>query len=335
MADAVRGLGYEVVPQMGVGGLRIDLGVVDPAAPGRFLLGIECDGATYHSTPTARDRDRLRQEILEGLGWTFHRIWSWDWVRERGSELTRLDKAIRDVIEAAEVGTGPDESTEVVEDGLRVVESVAVVDVGEAGSLEGLDWVVPYEEADISGLESGHEFHEPRSRFLLRRGLSRILDAEAPICEDRAVRLLATSQGITRRGSRVRATARELIDNMAAGNYIERRGEFLWLPDQTLESIRIPRPGLPGTRRDIEEIPPEEIDLTIRRLMEGSGSSDAASLVSQTARLFGFARTGAEIRDVIRSRVDALALGSEPSLTSDPVPTDGSLSGGVPPEAPG
>lgn len=75
----LRDHGWEVHPQVGVSGYRLDLGVVNPYAPGRYLLGVECDGATYHSAASARDRDRLRQMILEGLGWKIHRIWSTDW----------------------------------------------------------------------------------------------------------------------------------------------------------------------------------------------------------------------------------------------------------------
>lgn len=85
---------YEVVPQVGCSGFRIDLGVVDPASPGRFLLGIECDGVSYHATPTARDRDRLRQEVLERQGWRIHRIWSIDWFYRRAEEVERLRQAL-------------------------------------------------------------------------------------------------------------------------------------------------------------------------------------------------------------------------------------------------
>ena len=96
VAGEIRALGYEVVPQVGCSGFRIDIGVVDPAEPGRFLLGVECDGATYHSAATARDRDRLRQQILEQLGWRIHRIWSPDWVTRREGEIRRLRQAIED-----------------------------------------------------------------------------------------------------------------------------------------------------------------------------------------------------------------------------------------------
>ena len=82
--------GYSVVPQVGVAGFFIDLAVKHPTLPGKFLLGIECDGAAYHSGRSARDRDRLRQEILENLGWKIHRIWSTDWFKNRAAEKSRL-----------------------------------------------------------------------------------------------------------------------------------------------------------------------------------------------------------------------------------------------------
>src|SRR4030043_118253 len=94
VAAEIRSLGYEVVPQVGYRGFRIDLGVIEPAEPGRYLLGVECDGATYHSAYTARDRDRLRQEILEKFGWRIHRIWAPVWVMRREKELGRLRQAI-------------------------------------------------------------------------------------------------------------------------------------------------------------------------------------------------------------------------------------------------
>jgi very-short-patch-repair endonuclease len=90
--------GYDVVPQVGVAGFFVDLGVKHPARDGAFLLGIECDGASYHSGRSARDRDRLRQEILENLGWKIHRIWSTDWFKSRESEIRRLLKRMAELL---------------------------------------------------------------------------------------------------------------------------------------------------------------------------------------------------------------------------------------------
>ena len=98
VGGALKDKGYEVVPQVGVAGFFIDLGVKHPAKPGAFLLGIECDGAGYHSARSARDRDRLRQEILENLGWKIHRIWSTDWFKSRDSEVKRLLRRIEELL---------------------------------------------------------------------------------------------------------------------------------------------------------------------------------------------------------------------------------------------
>ena len=92
-----------VIPQYGVSGYRLDFACAHPRQPGRMLLAIEADGATYHSTPTARDRDRLRQEVLENLGWRFHRIWSTDWFRDPEKEADRVFEAWQRAVELADV----------------------------------------------------------------------------------------------------------------------------------------------------------------------------------------------------------------------------------------
>jgi len=90
VTDRLRAAGYEVQTQVGCSGYRIDLAVVDPATPGRYLLGVEWDGPTYHRAATARDRDKLRQLVLEGLGWKLHRIWVTDWWHQPEEECRRL-----------------------------------------------------------------------------------------------------------------------------------------------------------------------------------------------------------------------------------------------------
>ena len=84
---ALRNAGFECIPQVGVAGFFIDVAVINPDYPSRYLMGIECDGATYHSAKSTRDRDRLRQTILERLGWTIRRIWSTDWFKNSQGTL--------------------------------------------------------------------------------------------------------------------------------------------------------------------------------------------------------------------------------------------------------
>lgn len=94
--------GIPLKPQWGASRYRIDMVAAHPTRPGQFVLAIECDGASYHSSPTARDRDRLRQEHLESLGWRFHRIWSLDWFRCREKEIQRAMTAYEHAVAAAD-----------------------------------------------------------------------------------------------------------------------------------------------------------------------------------------------------------------------------------------
>ncbi|MGJ7579382.1 DUF4011 domain-containing protein [Variovorax sp. RHLX14] len=98
----LRAHGWVVHPQVGCSGYRIDLAVVDPRAPGRYLVGIECDGRAYHSGATARDRDRLRQHVLESLGWRIHRIWSTDWWLNPNGEVEKILKLLASLTEKSE-----------------------------------------------------------------------------------------------------------------------------------------------------------------------------------------------------------------------------------------
>ncbi|HXR91699.1 MAG TPA: DUF3320 domain-containing protein [Steroidobacteraceae bacterium] len=99
VAKGLQAKGWETHPQIGVSRFRIDLGVVHPDRPGDYLVGVECDGATYHSAATARDRDKVRSEILRSLGWQLVRVWSTEWWVDRDGALERLHRAISTELE--------------------------------------------------------------------------------------------------------------------------------------------------------------------------------------------------------------------------------------------
>jgi transcription elongation GreA/GreB family factor len=110
VGDILKNKGYDIVPQLGVAGFFIDLAVRNPDRPGEFLVAVECDGATYHSSKSARDRDRIRQDILESLGWKdrIWRIWSTDWFYDQRHEAERLLNFIEECRTKVRSGSGPD-----------------------------------------------------------------------------------------------------------------------------------------------------------------------------------------------------------------------------------
>ncbi|PWG61188.1 DUF3320 domain-containing protein [Spiribacter halobius] len=101
VATALVERGWELHAQVGVSGFRVDLGVVHPDAPGIYLAGVECDGATYHRAATARDRDKLREAVLRGLGWEILRVWSTDWWVDAPGALETLDCRLTELLESS------------------------------------------------------------------------------------------------------------------------------------------------------------------------------------------------------------------------------------------
>lgn len=99
VAKALVNKGWQVHPQVGVSTFRIDMGIVDPDAPGRYLAGIECDGATYHRSANARDRDKLREHVLKGLGWHIIRIWSTDWWIDAAGAIEKVHTNLNNLLE--------------------------------------------------------------------------------------------------------------------------------------------------------------------------------------------------------------------------------------------
>ncbi|MGX9856405.1 DUF3320 domain-containing protein [Limimaricola variabilis] len=122
---AIEAKGWELRPQIGVSGFRIDLGVVHPDHAGVYLAGIECDGATYHGSATARDRDKVRQAVLENLGWTILRIWSTDWFKNPSAVVERIHEALTQHLEA-------DRERRAAEDAGRTMPPEEALQVGDS-----------------------------------------------------------------------------------------------------------------------------------------------------------------------------------------------------------
>ncbi len=140
VADACRAKGWEVRTQIGVSGFRVDLGVVHPGRAGAYLAGIECDGAGYHSSATARDRDKVRQAVLEGLGWSIIRVWSTDWFRDPSTVIDRVHSQLDRLLEADEAtSTSSDAEIEAQDTSLDgSLEASSDVDAVTASTVESL-----------------------------------------------------------------------------------------------------------------------------------------------------------------------------------------------------
>lgn len=295
VASVIRQMGYKVIPQVGCSGFRVDLGVVHPTEPGRFILGVECDGATYHSAATARDRDRLRQQILEKLGWKIYRIWSPEWFNRRNKEIEKLSHAI----ELARLCNNNSDSD--VEYSLKKtemhenIELVSTVDNRDENTLNG---VVKYELYEMQVSVARHiEFHLPECRSEQCRLITKIVNMEGPVHFDLVAKKLASSWGISKVGRRIRSVVEEAIHRCVYQGTAIIKGEFIWPTNLEFIPVRVPIDGVPETIRSIEHIPEEEITSAMQLILQQCIGMQPEALITETARLFGFQKTGDKIRN--------------------------------------
>ncbi|HEX5166829.1 MAG TPA: DUF3320 domain-containing protein, partial [Thermomicrobiales bacterium] len=291
VAEALRGSGYTVEGQVGSAGFFIDLAVVDPRRPGRYLLGIECDGATYHSARSARDRDRLRQQVLEGLGWTIHRIWSTDWFRNAERELTRL-------IAAIEAAAAQGETTEIP----IPTTTETTIERAETDDAPPDSGIPAYVLAEPNVRTNGLELHAvPAER--LADWLVKVVTVESPIHSDDAIRRIADAAGVSRIGSRIRAVLEAAIVKASLDGRIEQRGPFLWSAGMVLAPVR-DRSNI--SNRSLTSIAPEEIAAAIRLAIANAYGMEQSQVAAAACRLLGFPRLTDEMRGTVDPLVEAL-----------------------------
>lgn len=305
VAQALRGLGFEVHHQVGSAGFRVDLAVVDPKRPGRYLLGIECDGATYHSARWARDRDRLRQEVLKSLGWRIHRIWSTDWFRGPERELRRVVESI----EKAKVGRG---TTETLKPADPPVPSPGISPEGGDNGIErepsrpsryGIK-VPPYRMASVAIDLAGWELHEvPTTR--LAEWIGEVVTMESPVHLLEVASRIASAAGIKRVGHRIRAAIERGAVLAARRSRVRRQGDFLWRPDMKTAPVR-DRGQLPYASREIERVPPEELAEAVVLIVDGSVGVTQEEAVVEACRLLGYARVTDSIRQHAEQAIQTL-----------------------------
>ncbi|GLY74095.1 DUF3320 domain-containing protein [Actinoallomurus iriomotensis] len=319
--DTLEEWGYDVQPQVGVAGYRIDLAVRHPDQPGRYAIGIECDGAMYHSSRAARDRDRLREEVLRGLGWTLHRIWGTDWYRERPQAERRLRTAIDEAIDRMRAETtsstspsGVVESTPLPSDALagvdeRLAPPASRVRMVAVDSDTDAPWAVPYRRAHLDIVAGGFSIHHPQARPMLMQMFRRVIEVEAPITQDLLFRRVADAWGIGRVGTQIRGlmlTALKTflrqnadVDQIAqkpAGHVITLRGRKI-----------VPRFNTEDVSRRISDVPVIERETALLRTIEESPGITEEQLRKEVARVFGWRRMGGDIRAAFTDDLTGLA----------------------------
>lgn len=310
VAEALGELGWQIVPQVGVSGFRVDLGIVHPDKPGAYLAGVECDGATYHRSAVARDRDKTRQQVLENLGWNIIRIWSPDWWYDAHSAAARVNQQLADILSklrSVPEPELPDASAKPCPAAELLVPEALVPEALDEANAEALDRptesaCISYARFKLTNAQPNQErFYDSSYDADLRTMAMMILKAEAPIRDDVLAKQIARAHGFARTGTNIRARILSLLNDVSATD--EATGRFLWASPDPLPVIEFRNAKSAEDRRNVDEIALAELIGLIRSNKALLMDDDPALAV---ARYIGFARLSQTARDRIE---EAIALG--------------------------
>ncbi|MFJ1708033.1 DUF3320 domain-containing protein [Kitasatospora sp. NPDC088346] len=326
----LRDWGYRVQPQVGVAGYRIDIGVRHPELPGAYALGIECDGAMYHSSRAARDRDRLREQVLVGLGWRLHRIWGTDWYRGRAAAELRLREAVEEAVSrgplSVPTGSGQVEAPRATTDRADPVVADGDTEAGNAGagpsagpvrvpkqatSVEpervpvaapDRPWSSPYRTYRGS-VHVRYELHTPEARPAVERVLLTIIAAEGPIHGDLLVQRVREAWGTGRAGTRIRDNIRAVLHGLERTGRVTLDGEFVDAVRDDGPKARHPEHDAP---RKFAHVAPRERRLALRELAAECPGMTVDELVRQVSEFFGWRRVTRDTRAGLEADVEHL-----------------------------
>lgn len=281
--DAIRSWGYDVQPQVGVAGYRIDIGVKHPNSPGAFMLGVECDGAMYHSSRSARDRDRLRHELLEGLGWRIHHIWGTGWYRSRDKERAKLKALLEELAAQPITGRTAGAPRRPVDVELEYV----------APAQAQPDWAVPYEAFGPEWLDQNDLMSVSR----LADFVSQVVAFESPVHIETLSGRLRDSAGIGRIGNRIADTLSRAIKR----SKVEFDGSFL---RSAVTQPRV-RTATPRVQRNIDQIADEELTWAIAASVAEATGASRADVIARVCSVLGWVRKSAAMTARLDGLIDA------------------------------
>ncbi|MBP5620930.1 MAG: DUF4011 domain-containing protein [Thermoguttaceae bacterium] len=294
--------GYQLSPHVGCSGYRIDMAVKSPNDPSRYVIGIECDGPAYHSARTARDRDRLRRDVLKGMGWKLYRVWSTDWVKDPEAEGKLLIEAVENALSG--------------EENKEPAPTTAPAEL-EAEDLISLEERVdsPEEEDNLYNFEEEREVStkglSPKSsKNFLPDYILAIVNQLYPVHFDVICKMVAERTTAKRVTEKLKTDVSEQIRQIAP---IIRKGDFFFPVGYTEIKPRV------NTRKNVAHIAPEELAEAMIVVLSKSVGTNTAQLCAETARAYRFSRMTPAVAAAMDEAFDLLLKQGRIEIVDDKV----------------
>ena len=282
--------GYKLTTQVGCSGYRIDMAIKHPTLCGRYVLGIECDGATYHSARTARERDRLRQDVLENMGWKIYRIWSTDWIKDPITEGKRLVEVIENALESyaedeqAILVNKKNQNVDWVSDNNFLKEEIETISEGDSANPYSFD-TVP--SVTFNGLQKDWQGY-----LQMEDCVEHIIQVSYPIHFEEICQRCALPLGREKVTSVVRSNVQFALKKIASKYYMKNDFYFLKTPKGIdIKALPVRQAG----NRPIKLICNEEFAAGMYRVISECVGITKEGAILETTRAFGFNRRGNNI----------------------------------------
>ncbi|MEG8044960.1 DUF3320 domain-containing protein [Sphingomonas aerolata] len=307
VAKALQARGYQVHCQVGLAGFFIDLAVSDADRPGRYLIGIECDGASYHDARSARDRDRLRQSVLESHGWTIHRIWSTDWFQRPKEQIDLVIARIEAAKAEHDSQAAGVKATRAVNVEITTLEREGFTEVGLAApDVEPANTL--YEEAEIT--RPRHligELHDT-PRGALSALVEEVVRIEGPVHACEVVNRIREAWGLKRSGARIQEAVEAAIAVSVRERRITDEDDFLDVPGRT-PKVRDRSAVRSASLRKSDTLPPAELEIAILDIVRINYGATDDQVMQAAARAVGFKSTSSQLRDLLADVIEAAIKG--------------------------
>lgn len=297
--DELKREGFNLSCQVGSSGYRVDLAIKHPKKVGEYILGVECDGAQYHSSKYARDRDKVRQKVLEDLGWKIIRIWSDDWLNNKEYEIERIKNRIKEIL------NGKSNSTKEVDNQFSAIE--------EKESFKEIDLKKKFKKYQITELPKSRlkiEFDNYGSlndynvETKIEEKIIKTLETEGPIEKELLFKRVLNSFGIQKIGTRIRALLEETLSNLKEENKLEIYQRTVTLnPIKSYSEVRVSN----EKERPFTLIPKEEIAGAVIDILNNTFSITRGALTTDIARgIYHNNRMGDKIKKKIDEAINYL-----------------------------
>ena len=307
IADFLMESGYRVRRNIGTSQYKIDIGVIHPDAPNEFFAGIECDSENYVLARTARDRDVTRKNIMDKMGWNMYHVWSLAWYKNPKESKKELLKFLKEAAEkhfkVKSVQHIPDSTSEIemLEESIDVATMTDATDsTSEVHQLHFAHYKA------CNPMDSRYVWGDDNYSNIARR-IRYVMDFEAPIHKELLYRRLAVIFGRQKATAPVVRTIDDCIARRLSNELIL-DGDFWYLRKQDRSKIVARVPLSEDDKRSLDQICPEEIQDAMKAILKLAYGLTLEDLIAETARQFGFQRTGPKMKTILESNYEALFL---------------------------